>query len=74
MCIRDRFNADVRYAEIAEMLGLPCKTTEEGVQSLVKAIIDLEHSLNECMSIKDFGVDEKTFMDSLDEDVYKRQR
>ncbi len=63
----EKFNADVRYAEIAEMLGLPCKTTEEGVQSLVKAIIDLEHSLNECMSIKDFGVDEKTFMDSLDE-------
>ena len=63
----EKFNADVRYAEIAEMLGLPCKTTEEGVQSLVKAIIDLEHSLNECMSIKDFGVDEKTFMDSLDD-------
>lgn len=63
----EKFIADKRYAEIAEMLGLPCSTTEEGVQSLIKAIRDLEASVNEVRSVKDCGVDEKTYMDALDE-------
>lgn len=63
----EKFIADKRYAEIAEMLGLPCSTTEEGVQSLIKAIRDLEASVNEVRSVKDCGVDEKTYMDVLDE-------
>ena len=49
------------------MLGLPCRTTEEGVQSLIKAIVDLERSMNMVKSIKDCGVDEKDFMDNLDD-------
>ena len=48
------------------MLGLPCSTTEEGVQSLIKAIIDLQNSMNVPRSIKSQGIDEKTFMDNLD--------
>ena len=63
----EKFVADKRYAEIAEMLGLPCRTTEEGVQSLIKAIVDLERSMNMVKSIKDCGVDEKDFMDNLDD-------
>ncbi|MDD6033926.1 MAG: bifunctional acetaldehyde-CoA/alcohol dehydrogenase [Oscillospiraceae bacterium] len=62
----EHFIADKRYAEIAEMLGLPCSTTEEGVQSLIKAIKDLQASMNVARSIKSQGVDEKTFMDNLD--------
>ena len=62
-----KFIADVRYAEIAEMLGLPCSTTEEGVQSLIKAIRDLEASVNEVRSVKECGIDEKVYMDSLDD-------
>jgi acetaldehyde dehydrogenase/alcohol dehydrogenase len=62
----EHFIADKRYAEIAEMLGLPCSTTEEGVQSLIKAIIDLQNSMNVPRSIKSQGIDEKTFMDNLD--------
>jgi len=62
----EHFVADKRYAEIAEMLGLPCSTTEEGVQSLIKAIIDLQNSMNVPRSIKSQNIDEKTFMDNLD--------
>ena len=59
----EKFIADQRYAEIARSLGLPASTTEEGVKSLVKAIRELNKSLNEPASIKDCGVDEKVFMD-----------
>ena len=62
----EHFIADQRYAEIAEMLGLPCSTTEEGVQSLINAIIDLQNSMNVPRSIKSQNIDEKVFMDNLD--------
>ncbi len=54
--------ADERFADIARHLGLPAKTTAEGVASLVKAIRDLEKQLNMPMSIKETGVDERNFM------------
>lgn len=63
----EKFVADKRYAEIAEMLGLPCSTTEEGVQSLIKAIKEMQVSMNMVTSIKECGIDEKVFMDSLDD-------
>ena len=33
----EHFIADERYAEIAKMLGLPARTTEEGVESLIQS-------------------------------------
>jgi len=61
----EKFIADVRYAEIAKSLGLPCSTTQEGVDSLIKAIKDLNKSLGLPSSLKECGVDEKVFMDNL---------
>lgn len=58
----ETFVADQKYAEVARALGLPAKTTEEGVKSLVKAIRDLMKELNEPMTLKECGVDEKEFM------------
>ncbi|MGI5965878.1 bifunctional acetaldehyde-CoA/alcohol dehydrogenase [Anaerotruncus rubiinfantis] len=58
----EKFIADVKYAKIAKYLGLPASTTEEGVQSLIKAIRDLMKEVNMVMSIQECGVDEKTFM------------
>ncbi len=58
----EKFVADVKYAKIAKYLGLPASTTEEGVQSLIKAIRDLMKEVNMVMSIQECGVDEKTFM------------
>lgn len=61
----EKFIADVRYAEIAKSLGLPASTTEEGVKSLIKAVKELNKDLNQPVSIKDCGIDEKVFMDNL---------
>ena len=58
--------ADQRYAEIARHLGLPAKTTEEGVASLVKAIREMMRALNMPMSIKATGVDEQAFLSNVD--------
>lgn len=57
----EHFIADKRYAEIAKVLGLPARTTEEGVESLVQAIIKLAKEMDIPMSIKDNGVDAKVF-------------
>ena len=54
--------ADERYAEIAAFLGLPAKTTEEGVQSLINAVIDLMKEVNEPLSFSECGIDEETYM------------
>ncbi|MFA9560113.1 bifunctional acetaldehyde-CoA/alcohol dehydrogenase [Evansella sp. AB-rgal1] len=61
------FKADERYAEIARMLGLPAKTTEEGVESLVQAVIDLAKKLNIPMSIAECGVAQKDFDAKVEE-------
>lgn len=61
------FIADLRYAEIAKALGLPCRTTEEGVESLIKAIQELAKELDIPMSIKENGVTKKEFEAVVDE-------
>ena len=63
----EKFIADQRYAEIARYLGLPCSTTEEGVQSLIDAIFKLIKELDVPTSIKDCGIDEKVFMAKVEE-------
>lgn len=60
------FIADVRYAEIARMLGLPASTIEEGVESLITAVISLAKELNINMSIEAQGVSEKEFKEKVD--------
>ncbi|MDA2310512.1 MULTISPECIES: bifunctional acetaldehyde-CoA/alcohol dehydrogenase [Bacillus cereus group] len=57
----EHFVADERYAHIARMLGLPASSVAEGVESLVKAIIDLGKSLNINMSIAGQGVAKDQF-------------
>ena len=63
----NKFVADEKYAEIAAALNLPASTKEEGVESLVNAIIDLMKEVNEPLSFADCGIDEKTYMDKLSE-------
>ena len=57
----EHFIADQRYAEIAKVLGLPARTTEEGVESLVQAIVKLAKGLDIPMSIESNGVSKKEF-------------
>ncbi|MDP4155762.1 MAG: bifunctional acetaldehyde-CoA/alcohol dehydrogenase, partial [Bacillota bacterium] len=61
-----QFIADIRYAEIARMLGLPARTTEEGVESLVQAIINLAKELNIPMSLESNGVEKSVFESTVD--------
>ena len=68
-----------RYAEVAEALGLGGANDEESLNNLIKAINELkkrqnQNGLNELKekigikkTIKDYGIDEKDFLDRLDE-------
>ncbi|MBI0578573.1 bifunctional acetaldehyde-CoA/alcohol dehydrogenase [Neobacillus cucumis] len=57
----NHFIADKRYAEIARTLGLPARTTEEGVENLVQAIIKLAKELDVPMSLEANHLDRVEF-------------
>ncbi|RDF04634.1 bifunctional acetaldehyde-CoA/alcohol dehydrogenase [Haemophilus parahaemolyticus] len=59
--------ADIRFQDIARMLGLPASTPEEAVESYAKAVHDLAIRCGVKMSLRDQGVDEKEFIGSLHE-------
>ncbi|PFT60440.1 bifunctional acetaldehyde-CoA/alcohol dehydrogenase [Bacillus cereus] len=72
----EHFVADERYAYIARTLGLPASTVEEGVESLVQAIISLGKELNINMSIAGQGVKQEAFdnvVDVLSERAFEDQ-
>lgn len=58
-----------RYAECADFLGIKGKTDEEKLENLIKAIEELKAKVGIKKTIKDYGVDEKYFLDTLDEMV-----
>lgn len=58
------YKADVKYQDIARMLGLPCATPEEGVKSFAQACYDLAERCGIKMSFKAQGLDEKAWMDA----------
>ncbi len=62
-------NAAWRYARIADYLQLGGNTEEEKVQLLIKAVDDLKEKVGMPKSIKDAGVSEDKFYETLDEMV-----
>jgi acetaldehyde dehydrogenase/alcohol dehydrogenase len=58
-----------RYAEIADALGLGGETDRDKLEALICAINDLKHKVGIKDTIKDYGVDEKAFLENLDEMV-----
>ncbi len=56
-----------RYAEIADYLGLGGKSDTEKLENLIKAINELKDIVGIKKTIKDYGVDEKDFLERLDE-------
>lgn len=56
-----------RYAEIADCLGLGGNTDEEKLENLIAAINKLKERVGIKKTIKDYGIDEKNFLDRLDE-------
>ena len=62
-------NASYRYAKIADYLGLGGNTNAEKVELLLKAIDELQNKVNMPKTIKDAGVSEVKFFETLDEMV-----
>ena len=60
-------NAKAKYGQIADELGLGGKNDDEKVELLIKAVDKLMDAIELPKSIKQFGVDKKTFMANLDE-------
>ncbi|MNI60064.1 Aldehyde-alcohol dehydrogenase [compost metagenome] len=60
------FIADERYAEIARMLGMEARTTEEGVNSLIMAIRKLNQSLGIPEKFQDLGFAPSDFESKVD--------
>ncbi len=58
-----------RYGEIADYLGLGGKTDEKKLENLIKAINELKAKVGIKNAIKDYDIDEKVFLESLDEMV-----
>ena len=57
----------IRYAEVADSLGLGGKNDKEKLENLIKAINELKERVGIKKTIKDYGIDEKYFLDTLDE-------
>ena len=55
-----------RYAEIADYLKLPGKSDAEKLESLIAAIDELKAKIGIKPTIRDYGIDEKDFLDRLD--------
>ncbi len=58
-----------RYAEIADYLGLKGKNNTEKLENLIKAIDQLKERVGIKKTIRDYEIDEKDFLDRLDEMV-----
>ena len=62
-------HALARYAEAARFCGYNGKTDEEAFEKFLAAIEDLKAKVGIPKTIKEWGIDEKAFLDNLDEMV-----
>ncbi len=58
-----------RYAECADFLRIAGKTDEDKLENLIKAIEDLKEKVGIKKTIKEYGIDEKDFLETLDDMV-----
>ncbi|PJE80403.1 Aldehyde-alcohol dehydrogenase [invertebrate metagenome] len=58
----DHYVAHEKYADVARVLGLPAKTTAEGVKSLAGAVRKLMTTVNMPLSLKAIGIAQDVFM------------
>jgi len=56
-----------RYAEIAESLNLGGNTDQEKLENLINKIEELKEQIGIKKTIKDYGIDEKEFLERLDD-------
>ena len=58
-----------RYAEVADALGVKGRTDADKLEGLIKNIDELKDYVGIKKSIQEYGVDEKNFLDTLDDMV-----
>ena len=63
----DHPNTLARYAEIADYLGIKGSSDEEKLEGLIKALNELKERVGIKKTIKDYGIDEKDFLERLDD-------
>jgi acetaldehyde dehydrogenase/alcohol dehydrogenase len=56
-----------RYAEVASFVGINGKNDEDKVNQLINKLDELKQSVGIKKCIKDYGIEEKAFLDTLDE-------
>lgn len=60
------FIADQKYYQLAKKVGLKADTVEEGVNSLIEKIKQMNEHLGIPKSMKDAGIDEQEFLSKVD--------
>ena len=60
------FIADEKYYELAKKVGLKAETKEEGINSLIEKIKELNEHMNIPKSFKEAGIDEQEFLSKVD--------
>ena len=60
------FIADKKYYELAKKVGLKADTVEEGINSLIEKIKELNEHMNIPKSFKEAGIDEQEFLAKVD--------
>src|SRR5690606_25863811 len=63
----ESYVAPERFRQIAEALGLPARTAEEGVESYARAVEELRAAVGIPASFAAQGVDERAFLEGLDD-------
>lgn len=60
------FIADKKYAQIAKKIGLEASNTEQGIESLINKVKELNKMLKIPCCFKDAGIDEEEFKHKID--------
>ena len=61
----ENFKADVKYMELAQLIGLNPKTPAEGVQMFADACEELCHKVNLASNIESQGIDKKDWDEAI---------
>ena len=62
----EHFIADKKYYELAKKVGLNADTVEEGINSLIEKIKELNEHMNIPKSFQEAGIDEQEFLAKVD--------
>lgn len=66
----NKYVADEKFATIAKLLGLPAETTEQGVESLANAVMELGKKVGIKMNFSEQNITEEDWNKNLEEIAY----